>query len=74
MAFSRRGGYISYGQAKKKVVPLPGVLLTVMFPLWSSIILLLMASPSPLPISFVVKNGLNIFVENLFPGCLIRYR
>ena len=45
--------------AIRKIVPPPGAPRKSMTPPWSSMILCVRASPSPVPLSFVLKNGLN---------------
>jgi hypothetical protein len=49
------------GKAKENVVPFPSLLSTEMVPPWASTSLLQMANPNPVPLGFVVKNGVKSF-------------
>ena len=48
------------GSVTRNRVPVSGVLLTSMRPSCASTIFLTIASPSPVPVTLVVKNGLKI--------------
>ena len=48
------------GRRRVKVAPRRGALSAVMVPPWASAILRTMASPSPVPLVLVVKNGVKI--------------
>src|SRR5262249_13946523 len=48
------------GRVRTNSVPRPGSLATSIVPAWASTILREIAMPSPVPFSFVVKNGLKM--------------
>jgi len=51
------------GRVTVSVVPLPTVLSTVIFPPCASTMRLQVASPSPIPLAFVVVRGENAFIR-----------
>src|SRR3990172_2044964 len=60
------------GSLTKKLVPSPGLVFTIIFPPWSSMMPWLTARPSPVPLptGFVVKKGSKSFsrFSSLIPG------
>src|SRR5206468_10484380 len=52
-------GYLAMGRKQDTAVPCPGSLVTCIAPLCSSMMRWQSASPSPMPRSLVVKNGVK---------------